>query len=528
MILESHPVNPKVGKYKRGGGWKMDEYILKMEHITKTFPGVKALDDVNFQVKRGEIHALVGENGAGKSTLMKVLSGIYTSSTYEGNIVFNGEVQEFHSIKDSEKKGIAIIYQELALCRNMNVAESIFLGAEIKTKWGSIDWNATYKACLECLKKVKLDLNPETKIVNLGVGQQQLIEICKAISKNAKLLILDEPTAALTDSESDNLLNLLEDLKEQGVTCIYISHKLDEVYRIADTITVLRDGQTVVTKAKKDLAKHDMISCMVGRELTQMYPREAHQANDVVMEVKNWTVYHPEIPDKKFLNNISFEARKGEILGIAGLMGAGRTELIMSLIGEFGANISGEIILEGEKVSIKSSEDAIKHGIGYVSEDRKRYGLVLEQDIKFNTGMSSFKDLSSHGIIDDNKLIYMTNQYVDELNIKTPSIEQKVVNLSGGNQQKVVLAKWLMTKPKLLILDEPTRGIDVGAKVEIYNIMNQLVASGVTVIMISSELPEVLGMSDRILVMREGEIVKELNWQDASQEKVMYYATGGN
>ncbi len=506
----------------------MGDYILKMEHITKTFPGVKALDDVTFQVKRGEVHALVGENGAGKSTLMKVLSGIYTSSTYEGDIIFDNEVQEFHSIKDSEKKGIAIIYQELALCRNMNVAESIFLGTEIRNKWGMIDWNATYKACSEYLKKVKLNLNPETKIVNLGVGQQQLIEICKAISKDAKLLILDEPTAALTDSESENLLNLLREFKEQGVTCIYISHKLDEIFQIADTITVLRDGQTVVTKAKKDFSKNEMISCMVGRELTQMYPRENHKAGGIVLEVKNWTVYRRDVPGKKLLNNISFEARKGEILGIAGLMGAGRTELMMSLIGEYGSEISGEVVLEGKKVKVKSSEDAIKYGIGYVSEDRKRYGLVLDQDIKFNTGMSSFKTLSRGGLINENELIYSTNQYVDSLNIKTPSIEQKAANLSGGNQQKVVLAKWLMTKPKLLILDEPTRGIDVGAKVEIYNIMNQLVEAGVTVIMISSELPEVLGMSDRILVMREGEIVKELNWGEATQEKVMYYATGGN
>lgn len=506
----------------------MDDYILRMEHITKIFPGVKALDDVTFQVKQGEIHALVGENGAGKSTLMKVLSGIYASNTYEGDIVFCGETQEFHSIKDSEKKGIAIIYQELALCRNMNVAESIFLGAEIRNRWGFVDWNATYQKCAECLERVNLQVNPETKIVNLGVGQQQLVEICKAISKNARLLILDEPTAALTESESDNLLRLLKEFQKEGVSCIYISHKLDEVFEVADTITVLRDGQTVVTKPKTAFTRQELISYMVGRELTQMYPRAEHQARETVLEVKDWNVYRADVPGKKLLKDISFQVKKGEILGIAGLMGAGRTELMMSLLGEYGVDKTGEILMEGKPITIKAAEDAIRCGIGYVSEDRKRYGLVLIQDVKFNMGMSSFKALSAHGLIDENELIYNANQYVGSLNIKTPSIEQKVANLSGGNQQKVVLAKWLMTKPKLLILDEPTRGIDVGAKVEIYHIMNQLVEQGVAVVMISSELPEVLGMSDRILVMREGEIVKELAWQEATQERVMYYATGGN
>ena len=506
----------------------MEDYILQMEHITKTFPGVKALDDVTFQVKRGEIHALVGENGAGKSTLMKILSGIYTADTYEGDVILNREKQEFHSIKDSERKGIAIIYQELALCRNMNVAESIFLGNEIRGKLGLVDWNATYQKCAEFLKKVNLDIHPETKVVNLGVGQQQLVEICKAISKNAKLLILDEPTAALTDSESDHLLRLLKEFQKQGVTCIYISHKLEEVFKVADRITVLRDGKTIITKEKEQFTNQELIAYMVGRELTQMYPRVSHEAGDVVMEVKNWNVYRPDVPDKKLLNDISFQVRQGEILGIAGLMGAGRTELMMSLIGEYGSGISGELLVDGRKVSIKSSEQAVHHDIGYVSEDRKRYGLVVIQDVNFNMGLSSFEAVSRHGLIDDNELIREANQYVDSLNIKTPSIEQKVGNLSGGNQQKVVLAKWLMTKPRLLILDEPTRGIDVGAKVEIYHIMNQLVEQGVAVVMISSELPEILGMSDRILVMRDGEMVKELDWKEASQEKVMYYATGGN
>lgn len=505
----------------------MEDYILRMEHITKTFPGVRALDDVTFQVKRGEIHALVGENGAGKSTLMKVLSGIYTAGTYEGDIVLDGEKREFHSIKDSEHSGIAIIYQELALCKNMNVAESIFLGEEIRGTSGLIDWNATYQRCAECLGKVNLDINPETKILSLGVGQQQLVEICKAVSKQAKLLILDEPTAALTDSESSHLLSLLREFKEQGVSCIYISHKLDEVFEIADAITVLRDGKTVVSRPKEAFTKQELISFMVGRELTQMFPREEHVPGDVILEVEDWSVSHPELKGKKVIEHASFCVHRGEIVGIAGLMGAGRTELIMSLIGEYGVDIQGTVKIDQKEVRMHSAGEAIENGLGYVSEDRKRFGLVLIQDIKFNAGMSSLPRLVKHGLINDNELISRTGTYVNSLNIKTTSIEQLVQNLSGGNQQKVVLAKWLMTNPKVLVLDEPTRGIDVGAKVEIYHIMNELVKQGVGIVMISSELPEVLGMSDRILVMCEGKLVRELDWQEATQETVMYYATGG-
>ena len=505
----------------------MEDYILKMENITKTFPGVKALDNVNLNVRYGEIHALVGENGAGKSTLMKVLSGNYSHSTYDGNIIMNNEVQSFGSVSDSAKKGIAIIYQEMALCKNMNIAENIFLGSEIRNKYGLIDWDATYKKASELLKIVRLDINPETKMVNLGIGQQQLVEICKAISKNAKLLILDEPTAALTENETRNLLSLLREFKEKGVTCIYISHKLDEVFEIADSITVLRDGKTVVTKKKDEMNTEQLIAYMVGRELTQMYPRKEHHPKETVLEIKNWNVYHPEIPDKKVISNINLTAKSGEIVGISGLMGAGRTELMMSLIGAYGVNVTGEVHVEGKEVKIRSSNDAIKYGVCYVSEDRGRYGLVLIQDVKFNTGLASFEDLTQNGLINDNELITRTNRYVGELSIKTPGIEQESRNLSGGNQQKLVLAKWLMTHPRVLILDEPTRGIDVGAKVEIYNIMNQLADQGVSIIMISSELPEILGMSDRILVMHEGSIVKEFDWREATQEKVMYFAMGG-
>lgn len=504
----------------------MSEYILEMKNITKEFPGVKALNNVNFKVKRGEVHALVGENGAGKSTLMKVLSGIYGFGTYEGDIVFNGETKKFAGIKDSEHTGIAIIYQELALVRQMNVAENIFLGSEIKSA-GLINWDKTYAEAKKYLKEVHLDVRPSAKVVNLGVGQQQLVEIAKAISKNADLLILDEPSAALTETETDNLLAIIRELKAKGKTCIYISHKLNEVFDISDTITVLRDGQTITTKPTSEFNEDTLIATMVGREIAQRFPRVEHTVGKTVFDIRNWTVHNPEIPEKVLINDVSFQVKKGEVLGIAGLMGAGRTELVMSLFGAYGVGISGEVYINGKKVNIKTPGDAIRNGIAYVSEDRKKYGLVLQQDIKFNSTMSYLEHLTKGGLIDDDEVARLTTDYVKSLRTKTPNIEQKVQNLSGGNQQKVVLAKWLMTKPKLLILDEPTRGIDVGAKVEIYNIMNDLVAQGVCIIMISSELPEVLGMSDRILVMHEGRITGELNWKEATQEKVMYFATGG-
>ncbi len=504
----------------------MSEYILEMHNITKEFPGVKALDNVTFKVKKGEIHALCGENGAGKSTLMKVLSGVYPSGTYTGDIILNGKQQHYSSIKDSEHAGIAIIYQELALVKQMSICENIFLGNE-KVRRGFINWDESYVETQKVLKEVRLNLNPLTKVSNLGIGQQQLVEIAKAIAKNAEVLILDEPSAALTESETENLLQILNELKSKGVTCIYISHKLNEVFAIADTITILRDGKTICTENKKDITENIVISKMVGRELTQRFPRKAHTPGEVVMEVSNWTVYNPLLPDQKLIDNVSFCIRKGEILGLAGLMGAGRTELCMSIFGAFGLNVSGEIKLDNKTIHIKNPKKAIKHGISYVSEDRKRYGLVLGMDIKNNSTLSSLEAMSKLSLINGNEAIKRTNQYVEDLRIKTPSIEQKCGNLSGGNQQKVVLAKWLLTKPKVLILDEPTRGIDVGAKFEIYNIMNKLVDEGVCIIMISSELPEVLGMSDRILVMHEGKLTKDFCWQDATQENILTYATGG-
>ncbi|MBZ4646599.1 MAG: D-xylose transport system ATP-binding protein [Petroclostridium sp.] len=504
----------------------MSNFVLEMRNITKEFPGVKALNNVNFKVKKGEIHALCGENGAGKSTLMKVLSGVYPFGTYEGDIVINGKVQKFDNIRQSEEAGIAIIYQELALVKEMDIGQNIFLGAE-HTKGGVIDWDKLYSEAAKLLKEMELDLNPKTKVKNLGIGQQQLVEIAKALSKKADILILDEPTAALTESEVKILVNILNKLREKGVSCIYISHKLNEVFELSDSITVLRDGQTVGTYPASDLNEDKVISLMVGRELTERFPREEHKPGETVLEVKNFSVYDPENPNKKIIDNVSFKIRKGEILGIAGLMGAGRTELITSIFGGFPGRKTGEIYLEGKKVNINRPVDAIKLGLAMVSEDRKRYGLILDQSVAKNITISSLDRICTASVINSNEEVKFSNKYVKDLRIKTPSIEAKVGTLSGGNQQKVVLGKWLMTEPKVLFLDEPTRGIDVGAKYEIYNIMNQLVRQGVAVVMVSSELPEVLGMSDRILVMHEGKLNGELKVEEATQERIMHCATGG-
>jgi ABC-type sugar transport system ATPase subunit len=503
----------------------MSDFILEMRNITKEFPGVRALEDVTFQVKRGEIHALVGENGAGKSTLMKILSGFYPHGSYSGDIVVDGKVQAFRRIRDSEEAGVAIIYQELALVKQMTIAENIFLGSELRKARGVIDWNRTFQETARVLKEVGLKLNPSARVIDLGVGSQQLVEIAKALSKEARLLILDEPTAALTEAEADNLLGILEGFRKKGVTCIYISHRLKEVTRIADRITVLRDGKTVLTDDKAAMGEERIIRNMVGRELTNMYPRKERAPGQTVLEVRNWTVRDP-VTDDVVCDDISFDVRKGEILGVAGLMGAGRTELVMSLFGVWGKKEAGELRLEGKPLTLRGANAAIRAGISLVSEDRKRYGLVLGMDIKENSTLASLERIAKLGVINKNEEIKRADHYVKELRTKTPSLEQKVGNLSGGNQQKVVIAKWLLTQPKILFLDEPTRGIDVGAKVEIYNIMNDLIDQGVCVVMISSELPEVLGMSDRILVIHEGRLAGTLVREEATQEKVMHYATG--
>lgn len=501
--------------------------ILEMRNITKTFPGVKALDNVSFSVARDEIHCLVGENGAGKSTLMKVLSGVYAHGTYDGDILFDGEVQEFRGIADSEKVGIAIIYQELALVPEMTVYENIFLGHEIR-KGFLVDWNETIRMADAMLQKVGLTVNPAAKVKDLGVGKQQLIEIAKALSKNVKLLILDEPTAALNETDSDNLLNLLRGLKQQGVTCIMISHKLKEVIAIADTVTVLRDGQTVCTldAAKGEVSEPVLIKHMVGREIENIYPKRDHKRSDeVALEVRNWSA-HSQALGRDVLKDVNFNVKKGEIVGFAGLMGSGRTELALSLFGNpTGFQVKGDLFIKGEKADFKRPEDAIDAGLAYVTEDRKAKGLILIQDVKQNITLANLQEVAQRGVIDGNAEVKVANDYRVSLNVKTPTIEQKVGNLSGGNQQKVSLGKWLFVKPDVLILDEPTRGIDVGAKFEIYTLMNTLVRQGMSIIMISSELPEVLGMSDRVYVVSGGRIAGELPIQEATQEKIMQLAT---
>lgn len=504
-----------------------DNAVLQMRNIHKSFPGVRALQGVDFTLRKGEIHALMGENGAGKSTLMKVLSGVYPHGTYEGDIVYNGEVQQFRSIADSEEQGISIIYQELALVPELSIYENIFFGHEIMSGH-HIDWNETIVRAKEVLKKVRLDVDPSTKVKNLGVGTQQLVEIAKALSKNVKLLILDEPTSSLNEDDSQNLLQLIRELKEQGVTCIMISHRLKEIIEIADTITVLRDGATICSMDARETAvtESEIIKHMVGREIDNIYPkREQQNIGDISFEVRNWTV-EDSATGKEILHNVNLNVRKGEIVGLQGLMGAGRTEFAMSIFGNPSHYHikSGEIFLNGEKVSFDKPRDAIKKGIAYVSEDRKGNGLVLIQNIKYNITLADLECLQNGLSIDENKEIQMANELKSSMNIKAPSIMQKVGNLSGGNQQKVQLAKWLFAKPKVLILDEPTRGIDVGAKYEIYTLMNRLVEEGMSIIMISSELPEVLGMSDRLYVMSGGSITGELSAEEADERKVMAMA----
>lgn len=506
---------------------KDNDYILEMDDIGKVFPGVKALDGVNFKVKRGEIHCLVGENGAGKSTLMKVLSGVYPTGTYTGKIILNSSEQHFKDISDSEKAGIAIIYQELALIPELTIHENIFFGHELK-KGQFIDWNETVVKAKEMLKKIDMNINPETMVKDVGVGVQQLVEICKALSKDVKLLILDEPTAALSEVDCDKLLQILRDLKKQGVTCIMISHKLREVISIADTITVLRDGKTIasIDATERKVEESEIIKHMVGREIEDIYPkRKDVKFGDVFFELKNWTAFDLS-KGREILHNIDFNVRKGEIVGIAGLMGAGRTEMALSIFGNTKHyDIKGELYVNGAKKNLNFSEKAIKEKIAYVTEDRKGNGLVLIQDIKFNTTFSNLKQLVKSLFIDENEEVNVVNKFFNEVKIKAHSIEQVVGTLSGGNQQKVSLAKWLFAEPNLLILDEPTRGIDVGAKFEIYTIMNELVKRGMSIIMISSELPEILGMSDRIYVMSEGTMTGVIDSKDATEEKIMEMAT---
>jgi len=506
----------------------MSDHILEMRGITKEFPGVKALDQVTFKVKRGETHCLVGENGAGKSTLMKVLSGVYPHGTYTGDIVLNDDIQAYQTIKDSEHAGVAIIYQELALVPYMSIYENIFLGNEI-CKNGIVDWNESIRKAGELLKKVGINDHPDTQIRELGVGKQQLIEIAKALSKNVQLLILDEPTAALNEEDSKNLLGILKELRKQGISCILISHKLNEVMDVADSITILRDGQTIETMDvhTQEVTEDHIVTKMVGRELTHRYPARTPNIGEIQLEVRNWNVYSPMDSQKKVIRDSSITVRRGEIVGISGIMGAGRTEFAMSIFGKsFGSKVEGEMFINGKPVNLNSPREAIKAGISYLTEDRKEKGLILIQDVKQNISIASLDAIAPNGVINENEEIKNANHFKKAMRIKTPSIEVKVMNLSGGNQQKVALSKWMLTDPDILIVDEPTRGIDVGAKFEIYAIMNEFVAQGKSIIMISSELPEILGMSDRVYVMHEGKIVAELDKAQMDQETIMRHSIG--
>ena len=501
--------------------------LLEMRGITKRFHGVMALNDVNLAVRAGEIHAVVGENGAGKSTLMKVLSGVYPHGEYEGEIYFEGREHRFGGIHDSEHAGIIIIHQELALVPLLSIAENIFLGNEPAvpgTFGGVIDWFAAHTKTQALLRKVGLNERPGTLITDIGVGKQQLVEIAKALSKEVKLLILDEPTASLNETDSDALLALLLDLKAQGIACILISHKLNEIAKVADTITVIRDGSTVRSFdcRTETVGEDQVIQAMVGREMADRYPKRTPDIGATVFEVKDWRVYHPEHADRLVIKGVNLHARRGEIVGIAGLMGAGRTELAMSVFGRsYGRKISGQVLLHGKPADVGTIGKAIANGIAYVTEDRKGYGLVLDDDIQHNITLANLAGVSRGTVIDDGREFKVASDYRQKLRIRCSGVFQQVVNLSGGNQQKVVLAKWLFANPEVLILDEPTRGIDVGAKFEIYSLMAELAAAGKCVVMISSEMPELLGMCDRIYVMNEGRFVGEFAGAEASQEKIM-------
>src|SRR5438132_600242 len=499
--------------------------LLEMKNITKTFPGVRALDGVNFDLCQGEIHALVGENGAGKSTLIKILAGVYPHPEYGGAIVLGGSQRRFASVRDAEQEGIPVIYQELSLVKELSVAENIFLGREPR-RFGIINWEELYSRAQKLLTDLHLEIDPRTPVVNLGIGQQQLVEIAKALSQDARILVLDEPTAALTDTEIETLFGILNKLRERGVAMIYISHKLDEVFQISNRITVLRDGRTISTDATNDLDEARVIARMVGREVNQIFPEAKHDRGEVVFEVRNIIVEDPSVPGKLLVDHVGFAAREGEVLGIAGLMGSGRSELLMAIFGAHPGRKSAEIEVAGQPSEINQPSDAIKHGIGFDTEDRKRYGLILDQTILRNMTLAGLRKLSGRFITNEDAEAAAGQRSATELRIKATSVFTVAGTLSGGNQQKVVLAKWLLTNPRVLFLDEPTRGIDVGAKQEIYAQINRLAAEGLAIVLVSSELPEVLGLSDSVLVLHEGRITGEFRRDQATAERVMACATG--
>ena len=501
-----------------------DDVILEFKNVTKTFPGVKALSDVSFQVRRGEVHGLCGENGAGKSTLMKILSGVYPFGAYEGSVIYDGHELKLgaRAIHQASEEGIAIVYQELTLVPNMTVGENIFLGRE-PVERGSVNWDKLYSNTQAILDRYKLDVHPHDVVKDLGVGKMQMTEIAKALSEDAKVLILDEPTSALSEAEIDKLMEILRTLKGLGVTCIYITHKMNEFFRITDHITVLRDGKVVTTQATKDLTPEKLVSYMVGREMKERFPKGNRRPGEVIFEVAG---LRAERADREVLKGVSFDLRKGEILGIAGLMGSGRTELVMTIFGEYAKITQGSIKLAGQEIKIANSHSAMEHGISLVPEDRKRHGLVLIQTILKNISLPNLDRFAAFMRINQNAEVAASLKIAKELAIKAPNLYVPVESLSGGNQQKVVISKWLMSGPKVLILDDPTRGVDVGAKYEIYKLMNELAEQGIAIIMISSELEEVIGMSDRIMVMCQGRSNGTLKTSEATQEKIMALATG--
>jgi len=501
--------------------------LLEMRDIVKEFPGVRALDGVSFTLDEGEFHSLVGENGAGKSTLMKVLSGVYPEGTFEGEILVNDEVRHFRNIRDSEAAGIAIIFQELSLVKELTVGENIFLGKE-PARFGVINWSELYHRASKLLQELHLPIDPRITVGNLGIGQQQLVEIAKALSHDARILVLDEPTAALTESEVETLFDILKKLIAKGVGMVYISHKLDEVFRMSDRITVLRDGRTVATSYASDVTKDGVIAAMVGREVGEIFPPFSHNKGGVALSVRNLSAYSPDAPDKRLVDDVSIEVREGEVLGIAGLMGAGRSELLMSTFGAWPGKCDRHIEVNGQKVAIDSPRDAIRNGIAFVTEDRKRFGLILDQTIIENLTLAGLRSISGQLVTDRTRESIAAIGSMRALRIKAASPLTVTNTLSGGNQQKVVLGKWLLTKPKVLFLDEPTRGIDVGAKQEIYAEINKLASEGMAIVLVSSELPEVLGLSDRVIVLHEGRVTGEFTRADATPEKVMAAATGHN
>jgi D-xylose transport system ATP-binding protein len=508
----------------------MSEVVLRMEHITREFPGVRALDDVNFEARSGEVLALVGENGAGKSTLMKVLSGISPYPTYQGDIFIRGERKRFHNTRQAEAAGVAIISQEFNLIGELTVAENIFLDRQPTNSLGAIDWRRLNSETRSLLDELGIgDLEPTDHVKSLTVGKQQMVEIAKALSKRASILVLDEPTSALTDREVTDLFRIIRKLKRDGVCMCYISHKMEEIKQIADRVAVLRDGRTIgeVTPVG-DIALEQIIARMVGRDIRDMFPRSARRRGEKILEVRNLEVDHPDFRGEKRVKRTSFSAYGGEILGISGLMGAGRTELVSAIFGVYPQATRGDVFVEGKRIEIRSPRDAIDHGIALLTEDRKALGLFSDKSVAFNTTIASLQSISSPwlGVIDAGQERTVVERYVRELGVKTPGIDTIVGMLSGGNQQKILLGRWLNANPKVFILDEPTRGIDIGAKVEIYKHLDRLAADGAAIIIISSELPEILGMSDRILVMSEGAIVSELTRDKASREAIMEFATG--